>query len=146
MKRLVLLIFLLTLFSIKYLQAQHFKISYGIKSVSVNIDEENIDKMLTLNLHDPNNKEFLVENLLAEEEKEWVRKFLIYDSLDTEIVALKKTGASVYCLPEKTIKATLSPGNKYFLYTIALPADPEKAMTIRVRRQLLTGISVESRN
>ena len=75
-------------------------------------------------------------------EKDWKRSFSIYDSTENAIkdFVLMKDGS--YCIKLSEIKTLLKPNQEYFIYTIAIPKDPKKAMLVKVARTIVCKIKI----
>ncbi len=77
-----------------------------------------------------------------EKEQDMNRKFILYDGNDTEIFTLSETKPGTFALPGDEIKS-LHAGTDYYLYTMAIPKDPNIASTVRVRRILVCVIKIK---
>ncbi len=131
--------------SIMFAQDIQFTVSVQKQTITVLVDDDNSDKILEINLQQPFEKgdELIVKNNMWKEERDWKRNFIIFDEEDNEAAKITETKtAGLYCISPNDLKKNLEPGKKYFLYTTALPKDPQKAMEVKVRRQLVCVIEV----
>jgi hypothetical protein len=74
-------------------------------------------------------------------EKEWIRSFMIFDEKDAELLRLDSTRQAKISAAE--LKKLFGESKKLKIYTIAVPADPNKAATVRVRRVHLCTLQLQ---
>ncbi len=110
------------------------------QEIKTTIDDDNNDKVLVLNASGKNaavNK-LTIYNGRWQQEKDWNREFVLYDERDNSILKLSRLkNKTTYEAPLKELFKKLNKDQTYLLYTIATPADQQKAATIRVRRVLI---------
>jgi hypothetical protein len=68
----------------------------------------------------------------AKKEKEWIRSFMVFDESDNEI--LRKDSTRNTMITASELKKLFGDKKKIKIYTIAIPADPDLAARVRVRR------------
>jgi len=123
-------------------QEMQISVSANNKSITVSPDDKNTDKLLVIESA-PADNDFLTIRISNEaKDKDWKRSFSIYDSADTAIkdFVLMKDGS--YCTRISELKKDLHPQQDYFIYTIAIPKDPNKAMLVKVARRLVCKIKI----
>ena len=113
------------------------------KSVSAVPDEENGGKVLVLQRSTTPSESYLMAKVTNEEINEnWKRTFIIYDSDDKEVSSLAAMKQDSYGVPLKTLLPALQHDREYSLYTVIFPKDPQKAMEVKVARQLVCKIQL----
>lgn len=134
------------LFASTVKQDAQFIVFFREQSVALTLEDDNTDKVIKIDLQQlsKENSALVVKSNIWKSEKDWKRHFIIFDETDNEaahLTASDKNG--IFCLPAKEISKSLKSGKIYFLYTTLIPKDPEKAMGIRVKRQLMCEIVIE---
>ncbi len=120
-----------------------YVVTYKQQQLNVHAEADNTAKSIQINLNDVNeNDECIVENIHWENEQDMNRKFILYDNTDAEIFTLSETKPGTFALPGNEIKL-LNSGTDYYLYTMAIPKDPNIASTVRVRRILVCIIKIK---
>ena len=141
--KITLLSLLITLGACGFSQQMHITISAQHKAISVVTDEDNSDKVLSLEKSTTPSDAYLIASLTHEEkQKDWKRNFIIYNKEDSEISRLALIKENTYSILLKDLFLQLQNGEEYSLYTIVLPEDPQKAMEVRVARQLVCKIEI----
>ena len=113
------------------------------KSVSASPDDENNDKVLVLQRSAASAAAHLVAKVNNEEiTRGWKRTFVLYDNEDKEIITLDSMKENCYGVSLQALLPVLQQAKQYALYTILLPEDPQKAMEVRIARQLVCKIQV----
>ena len=84
---------------------------------------------------------FIVNYKEDKPQNNWIRFLVVYDSAD-KILILKK-GNTLLKLPNKALKDLLAKNGVIKIFTWTLPADPELAARIRVRRLHLCTIELK---
>ena len=141
--KITLLSLLITLGACSFSQQMHITISAQHKTISVVTDEDNGDKILSLEKSTTPSDAYLIANLTHEEkQKDWKRNFIIYNKEDSEISRLALIKENTYGILLKDLFLQLQNGEEYSLYTIVLPEDSQKAMEVRVARQLVCKIEI----
>lgn len=128
-----------------FAQDVQYTVTVQKQTIAVNVEDDVTDKILHIDLTQPLSKgeELIVTNNLWKDETDWKRSFIIFDKTDNQVASLTETPKDgIYCLPSKEIKKNLQSGKKYTLYTIATPKDPQQAMLVKVRRQLICTIEI----
>jgi hypothetical protein len=74
-------------------------------------------------------------------EKEWIRSFMIFDEKDAEL--LRKDSTRLAKISAAELKKLFTDSRKLKIYTIAIPADPEMAARVRVRRVHLCTLQLQ---
>ena len=77
----------------------------------------------------------------AKKEKEWIRSFMFMDESDNEL--LRKDSTRDVKIVATDLKKLFGDKKKIKLYTIAIPADPNLAARVRVRRVHLCTMELE---
>jgi hypothetical protein len=116
------------------------------QSISAGLDDDNSNKVLVINGNAKPLKtdKLVIYNNNKAEKKIWKRSFMIFDEADTEVIKLSTAAKdSYYEIPVVDLLAKLKKYKDYSLYTIAIPTDPKKAATVRVRRILLCKVRVK---
>ena len=121
-------------------------ISAGSKTAKISLENDNKDEILLLSTADFTAKEGYLSAKVVNEEitADWKRSFVIYDAQDSEVNKLADVKKDTYCTSLKTLQTLLQPGTEYSIYTIALPKDPQKAMEVKIARQLVCKIKAGS--
>lgn len=136
---------LITLLSFIYTAAfsQEVKLTISANNTSLNIslDSNNENKLFVINVASISNNDFLTINVDASG-KEWKRSFFIYDSLNTAIKDFVLMKDESYCIKLYDLKKQLIPNKEYFIYMAAFPKDPQKAMMVKVAKQLVCKIKI----
>ena len=141
--KIILLSLMMAIVAHGFSQEATITVSAQNRSVSAVPGEENEGKVLALQRSITSTDACLVAKVTNEEINEnWKRNFIIYDGEDKEIDSLIATKQNSYKTPLKTLLPNLQQGREYSLYTIILPIDPQKAMEVKVARQLVCKINV----
>jgi hypothetical protein len=121
-------------------------VTAGNENLKISLDDDNNNKVLNLQTSvTPAKLEYLTVSVSNEEiEKGWERNFIVYDEEDNEISRLAEMKENRYRVTLAKLLPHLKPGAAYSLYTTALPKDPQKAMGIKVSRQLVCKIKIVS--
>jgi hypothetical protein len=139
-----ILIALLTIsFSHTFSQQLKLTISAANNSLVV-MPEENNDSVFVINTTAVLTKNFLTIQVDSDViPTDWKRTFSIYNKADSAIkdFVLMKNGS--YCIKLSEIKTLLQPEQEYLLYTIALPKDPNKSITMKFARTLVCKIKIQ---
>lgn len=130
--------------SAAFSQNLQFTVSAFDKTITVSPDEENTDNVFTFKVDQLNQPNSLITiHILHEEtDKDWKRNFSIYDSTDNAIQDFVFMKDGSYCIKLQNIASKLKVNNNYFIYTIALPKDPQKAMLVKIGRRLVCEIKI----
>ena len=113
------------------------------KSFSASPDDDNNDKVLVLQRSNSSAATHLVAKVNNEEiTAGWKRTFVVYDSEDNEMMSLDSMKENCYGVSLQALLQVLQQAKQYALYTIILPEDPQKAMEVRIARQLVCKIEV----
>ena len=113
------------------------------KSFSASPDDDNNDKVLVLQRSKASAATHLVAKVNNEEiTAGWERTFVVYDSEDNEMMSLDSMKENCYGVSLQALLQVLQQAKQYALYTIILPEDPQKAMEVRIARQLVCKIEV----
>jgi len=122
--------------------AQEFSVSAGKKSLVVFADDDNTNKALEIK------SETIGDSLLTifvnndEIGEDWKRNFSICDSSGNILQDFLQAQDGSYYIKMSGLKTVWNPDSKYFIYTIALPKDPQKAMLVKVARILVCKIKI----
>jgi hypothetical protein len=124
--------------------AQHVILLNNKKQLTINHEEDNSSKSLLIKLKPA----YPVKSLLTikdlKQDKAWIRTYTITDEKDNVITELSKSSkANTQQIVIQTLLKKLEAGKKYFIYTMAKPADPKLAASVRVRRYLLCSVIVQ---
>ena len=141
--KITLLSLLITLGACSFSQQMSITVSAQHKTISVVTDDDNSDKILNLERSTAPSEACLIASLSQEEkQKDWKRIFIIYNKEDSEISRLALIKENTYGILLKDLFLQLQNGQEYSLYTIVLPEDPQKAMEVRVARQMVCKIEI----
>jgi hypothetical protein len=123
-------------------QEMQINVSANNKSISVSPDDKNTDKLFVIE-NAPAGNDFLTIRITNDEtEKDWKRSFSIYDSTGNAIKDFVFMKDGSYCTRISELKKALQPQQDYFIYTMAIPKDPNKAMLVKVARKLVCKIKI----
>lgn len=115
--------------------------SQGTKISVVIGDEENDTKIFSLNIADA--KSFLsvcIDNKKGD--KDWKRNFAIYDSTGNSVKDFTPMKSGSFCIKISDLKPLLQPIQTYYIYTTAVPVDPQKAMLVKMGRQIICALKI----
>jgi len=113
------------------------------KSFNAIPGDDNNDKVLVLQRSNSSAATHLVAKVNNEEiTAGWKRTFVVYDSEDNEIMTLDSMKENCYGVSLQALLKVLQQAKQYALYTMILPEDPQKAMEVRIARQLVCKIQV----
>ena len=142
--KIILLSIMMATGAYSFSQEIRVTVSAQNKSITTVVDEDNTGKVLNLQTSTEPSEAYLIAKLNHDElNKGWTRNFIIYDNEDNEISRLAQMKDNTYSVALKNLKPLLKPGQEYSLYTIVLPEDPQKAMEVKVARQLICKIQVD---
>lgn len=142
--KLVLSILMLLFAAICNAQDMRIILSAKGEKLSVSLDDDNSKRTFIIKQTNITNNNYFTAAVSNEETgTDWKRSFIIHNAEDSEIAALKYMHNNSYCISLKELGAKLQPGNQYYLYTIALPQDPKKAMLVKVARRLVCKIIIK---
>lgn len=140
-------LFVLSLFLAAAATAQKNEIVVKVqnKSIRATPDEDNTGKVLVINSYTKSagTGKLTIYNGAWQREKDWIRHFEIFDSTDNSIKKLSAIKQGYYQAGLRDLLKLLRKNQNYSLYTMALPADPQKAATVRVRRIFICTIIVK---
>ena len=125
-----------------FCQEMQINVSANNKSITVSADDKNTDKLFVIEGSTAGN-DFLTIRIINEEAaKDWKRSFSIYDSTRNAIkdFVLMKDGS--YCTRISELKTGVVPQQDYYIYTMAIPKDPNKAMLVKVAPKLVCKIKI----
>lgn len=130
--------------TLNYSQEMKLTVSARNESITVAADDDNNDKIFVIKSAAANSgKDYLIVKVFNEETAtDWKRSFTLYDSSSNEIASLKLMRKYEYCADLKSILPKLEKNKNYFLYTVALPTDPQKAMLVKPARRLVCKIKL----
>ncbi len=141
-----LLVLILILFPFTRSLSQDIRIGLSVKKekLFVKLNEDNSNKVFTIKSANAEANNNFVASVINEViSKDWKRTFTIHNNADSTIDTLSYTTDDKYCISLKLLSDKLKSGNEYYLYTIALPTDPKKAMLVKVARNLVCKITIE---
>ena len=141
MKLLLTLLFALP-FTLGFSQDMQLNISAGKETISVSLDDDNSGKLVNLSQHSAANNFLTIKILNEEIDKDWKRSFTIYNAQDSAIKDFMQMKNGSYCIKLKDLLPALHQSEEYFIYTIAFPKDPKKAMLVRPARKLVCEIKL----
>lgn len=128
---------------ISYTQDMHVTLSAKNERLSVTLDDDNSRRTFILKTTNVGAGDYFTATVHDEDaEKEWRRTFTIHDAGDSEVAALKDMSNNSYCITLKELIGKMQAENQYYLYTVALPKDPKKAMLVRPARRLVCKIKL----
>jgi len=138
---------LLSVFGIAAMaQEQSFKITAQKQIVTAYINGDNTNKKIVINTSEKiaNVQRMMIRSLRPELDAEWKRTFAITDDNDkAEFTFTDEKSTGVFTISLKELADTLKKGQRYKLYTMAIPLDPAKAAIVRVKRILIATIEVQ---
>ena len=118
-------------------------VSAETKSVNASPGDDNNDKVLVLQRSKASAATHFVAKVNNEEiTGGWKRTFVVYDSEDNEMMSLDSMKENCYGVSLEALLQVLQQAKQYALYTMILPEDPQKAMEVRIARQLVCKIEV----
>lgn len=123
-------------------QSMQFTLTAGKKSLIISAGDNNTNKALEIESKAISNDLLTISVSNEEIAKDWKRSFIVYDSSDKAITAFAEMKSGSYCIKISGLKTILNPDEEYFIYTTALPEDPQKAMLVRVARILVCTIKI----
>ena len=129
-------------FAFSFSQDRRITVSAGKESFVVTLDDDNENKIFNIKPSIPAAKEVFLTATISNEQTDtgWKRNFIIYDAEDNEMSRLIDVRQNIYCVSLKNLLPLLKQDKEYFLYTTVLPTDPQKAMEVKVARQLVCKI------
>jgi hypothetical protein len=128
-----LFLILVLTFSNIHIQAQdRWTVTHNGKEVVVATTEDTVANKVTATHGDLKKWGVLrIKYKEVPERPDWKRTLLIVDSGQTE---LKAVSGNTLKLRNRVLRKWLRNSGKLFIYTSSIPADPERAATVRVRR------------
>lgn len=139
----ILSLFLLMIIGMT-VNAQHIISLNNKKQLTINLEEDNSGKALIIKLKGAYPAKALLTIKDLKQDKAWVRTYTITDEKDNVITELSKSSkANTQQILIQSLLKKLEAGKKYFIYTLAKPADPKLAASVRVRRYLLCSVTVQ---
>lgn len=120
-----------------------YSVLIGDQGFVVSLDDDNKNKLLLINPAHFSNNDALTISVEGEEVKEWKYNFFIYDSTDNGIADFVQMKNDVYCIKFDALKKLLKAQQQYFIYTTAIPADPQKAMLVKPARRLVCIVKIQ---
>jgi hypothetical protein len=138
-----MLIVLLSVSSICFSQETRITITGNKEILHLSLDSNNANSLFLIHNAEFSNNDFLnikIDNDSAY--KDWKRSFFIYDSADAAIKDFILMGDETYCLKLNDLKKLLAMEKTYFIYTTVIPKDPQKAMLVKVAKQLVCKIKI----
>ena len=130
--------------SMIYAQDRNVSVKIQSDTITISLDDDNHDKSIYLHTADINTKDDIIASVLFwKDEQDWKRRFIINDENGSDMTELTEKGKGIYCKKLSDAAATLEKGKTYFIYTAALPRDPQKAMLVKVPRVLVCKLVVD---
>ena len=123
-------------------QNMQFTVAAGDKSLVAAAEEDNANKLFEIDSKTIGVDLLTISVEDEEIEKDWKRSFIVYDSSDKAITEFPEMHNGTYSIKVSGLKEMLSPDEKYFIYTTAMPEDPQKAMLVKVARILVCVIKI----
>ncbi len=141
-----ILVLALMIFSVVvgYSQNVHISLTKKGDRLSATLDDNNLDKSFVIrksNISDSNYFNVTVSDEVIN--ADWKRIFFIHNSADSDVATLQTMSDGFYRISLKELSEKLQAGKEYYLYTIAQPTDPKKAMLVKVARILICKIVIE---
>ena len=139
----ILLVLLVFPFATLVAQNMEITVSADNKSITVSPDDDNSDKLFTINTSSSAGNNFLTIKVADEEiDKDWKRSFFIYDNTGNAVKDFVLMPDDSYCIKIIDLSKLLQPQKDYFISTTAISKDPQKAMLVKVARQLVCEIKI----
>lgn len=123
-------------------QSMQFTITVNNKSLVTSAADNNTNNVFETDSKMVGDDVLTISVSNEEIAKDWKRSFAIYDSSDEAITSLTEMKNGSYSIKISGLKKMLSPDKDYFIYTTALPEDPQKAMLVKVARILVCTIKI----
>ena len=127
-------------------QERVFRLSVQKQTLTVSMDDNKEDKSINITTQSTytKNDQLLITNTNWKLEKEWKRSFTLVDAEGQDISDIPETGkAGVFCISLENLSPLLQSCHTYKLYTVAFPRDPQKAMLVKIARQLVCTVKVK---
>jgi hypothetical protein len=113
------------------------------KSITASVEDRNDNKLLLIDTSRLSKKDFLTITIADKEtDKDWKRDFAVYDSAGNALKDFILMKDETYCIKLTELIALMQSQHDYFIYTVATPKDPKKAMLIRPARKLVCKIRI----
>ncbi|HEY2727418.1 MAG TPA: hypothetical protein VGI61_09620 [Parafilimonas sp.] len=139
----ILIAFFAVIATKTFSQATKITISANNTTLHISLDSENENNLFLIHSNQFGDKDFLTIKVDSEAaDKEWKRNFFIYDSANNAIKDFVLMNDKTYCLKLNELKKILVREKEYFIYTSVIPKDPQKAMLIKVAKQLVCKIKI----
>lgn len=113
------------------------------KSITASPGNKNDDKLLLIDTPRLSKNDFLTIIINDKSaDKDWKHDFAVYDSADNAVkdFIFMKNGS--YCVKLTELVLLMQAQRDYFIYTIALPKDPKKAMLVKPVKKLVCKIRI----
>jgi hypothetical protein len=113
------------------------------KSITASTEDRNDDKLLLIDASHLSKNDFLIITVPDKEaDKDWKRDFAVYDSADNALKDFVLMKDESYCIKLTELITLMQVQHDYFIYTVAIPKDPKKAMLIKPARKLVCKIRI----
>jgi protease II len=139
----MLIAILLSVASACFSQETKITITDNKEILHISLDSNNENNLFLIHAAQFSNNDFLIIKVDSDSAyKDWKRSFFIYDSANTAIKDFVLMKDETYCLKLNELKKLLVIEEPYFIYTTAIPKDPQKAMLVKVAKQLVCKIKI----
>jgi lipopolysaccharide export LptBFGC system permease protein LptF len=130
-------------FSYGFSQDVQLTVSAKNKSITTSLENKNDDKLLLIDASQLSKNDFLTITIKNKEaDKEWKRDFAIYDSADNALKDFVFMQDGSYCTKLTELVTLMKVQHNYFIYTVEVPKDPQKAMLVKPARKLVCKIRI----
>jgi hypothetical protein len=138
----ILIVLFLFIYTAAFSQEVKLTVSANATSLNISLDSNNANTLFVINDGRFSDNDFLTIKVDTSANKEWKRNFFIYDSLNTAIKDFVLMKDESYCIKLNNLKKLLMPDKEYFIYMMAIPKDPQKAMLVKMAKQLVCKIKI----
>jgi hypothetical protein len=125
--------------------AQQEKLMLMIRDQVVMINLENGSGNTIFTINPANNSDTDMLNIRIKNDspgKGWKRSFFVYDKSGEAVKDFKQLNQQLFSIRFGELKKILTPQTEYFIYTTAIPSDPQQAMLVKPGRKLVCAIKI----
>ncbi len=125
--------------------AQQAKLMVMIRdqAVIINLDRNNNNKVFEINPSNYSDNDSLKIRVKSDSLiNGWKRNFFVYDSNGESVKDFQQLNNKNYIISFGELRKSLTPQQEYFIYTTAIPSDPQQAMLVKPGRQLVCAIKI----
>ena len=139
----ILIALLLTIAATSFSQETKITITARDQTLHLYLDSNNANSLFIIHNASFSGNDYLTIKVDGDSTyKNWKRNFSIYDTANAAIKDFVLMKDETYCLKLNDLKKLLALEQSYFIYTTAIPKDPQQAMLVRVAKQLVCKIKI----